>query len=97
VGGVFVEIVAKQKGCMLCDLAIGILEEIGPEFASGLLRWEVVDVASRQGLIRVEEIARGCGQRPAVPSLVINGQMAFDHIPDMVALTTAVRRAADEK
>ncbi len=26
--GVYVEIVAKKKGCMLCDLAIGILEEI---------------------------------------------------------------------
>ncbi len=31
--GVFVEIVAKKKGCVLCDLAIGILEEISPEFA----------------------------------------------------------------
>jgi hypothetical protein len=30
---VFVEIVAKKKGCVLCDLAIGILEEISPEFA----------------------------------------------------------------
>jgi hypothetical protein len=29
---VFVEIVAKKKGCMLCDLAIAILEEIAPEF-----------------------------------------------------------------
>jgi hypothetical protein len=25
---VFVEIVAKKKGCMLCDLALAILEEI---------------------------------------------------------------------
>jgi hypothetical protein len=24
---VFVEIIAKKKGCMLCDLALGILEE----------------------------------------------------------------------
>jgi hypothetical protein len=34
-----VEIVAKQKGCMLCDLAIGILEEIAPEFAPERLQW----------------------------------------------------------
>jgi hypothetical protein len=36
---VIVEIVAKQKGCMLCDLAIAILEEIVPEFAPGRLQW----------------------------------------------------------
>lgn len=35
---VMVEIVAKKKGCVLCDLAIGILEEIAPEFEEGLLR-----------------------------------------------------------
>ena len=29
---VMVKIVAKQKGCMLCDHAIAILEEIAPEF-----------------------------------------------------------------
>ena len=28
----FVEIVAKKKGCMMCDLAVAILEEIEPEF-----------------------------------------------------------------
>jgi len=97
VGDVFVEIVAKQKGCMLCDLAIGILEEIAPEFAPEALRWEVVDVGSRQGLVHVEELARCCGRRPAVPSIVINGKIAFDHIPEMQALTEVVRTAIEMK
>jgi hypothetical protein len=35
---VYVEIVAKKKGCMLCDLAIGILEEIVLEFEKGALK-----------------------------------------------------------
>ena len=47
---VLVEIVARKKGCMLCDLAIGVLEEISPEFDDGILRWEVVDVSDRNGL-----------------------------------------------
>ena len=46
----FVEIVAKQKGCMMCDLAVAILEEIEPEFKPGRLRWQVVDVGSRAGI-----------------------------------------------
>ncbi|MGD9973051.1 MAG: hypothetical protein AB7S77_08340 [Desulfatirhabdiaceae bacterium] len=90
-GTVHVEIVAKQKGCILCDLAIGILEEIAPEFEPGLLRWSVVDVGDRTGLIRMDELSRCCGKRPAIPSIVINGKIAFDHIPDMDALTLAVR------
>jgi len=90
--GVFVEIVAKKKGCMLCDLAIGILEEIAPEFDDGVLRWDVVDVGDRGGLVRFDELTAICGRRPAVPSIVINEIIAFDHIPDFEALSGAVRQ-----
>jgi len=92
---VFVEIVAKKKGCMLCDLAIGILEEISPEFREGVLRWEVVDVGTREGIDRFDDLAKICNRRPAVPSIVINEKIAFDNIPDMEALTEAVRSALD--
>ena len=88
-----VEIVAKKKGCMLCDLAIGILEEISPEFEEGLLQWDVVDVSDRDGISRFDELTQICGHRPAVPSIVINEQIAFDNIPDMESLSTAVRLA----
>ena len=87
---VIVEIVAKKKGCMLCDLALAILEEIAPEFEEGVLRWEVVDVGDREGIKRQEALGRICGRKPAVPSIVINERIAFDHIPEMEALTRAV-------
>ncbi|MFH1243608.1 MAG: hypothetical protein V1689_14795 [Pseudomonadota bacterium] len=93
VQGVMVEIVAKKKGCMLCDLAIGILEEISPDFDEGVLRWDVVDVGDREGLRRFDELTRLCGRRPAVPSIVINERIAFDNIPDFEALSEAVREA----
>ena len=89
--GIFVEIVAKRKGCMLCDLAIGILEEISPEFKEGILKWDVVDVADREGLRRFDQLTDICGRRPAVPSIVINESIAFNNIPDMESLTEAVR------
>jgi len=50
--GVVVEIVTKEKGCLLCDLAIGILEEIAPEFEKGVLQWTVVDVGSKKGITK---------------------------------------------
>ena len=90
--GVFVEIVAKKKGCMLCDLAIGILEEIAPEFEEGILKWDVVDVGDREGLRRFDQLNDICGRRPAVPSIVINERIAFNNIPDMESLTEAVHQ-----
>jgi hypothetical protein len=91
----FVEIVAKKKGCMMCDLAVAILEEIQPDFAGGQLRWEIVDVGSREGVVRHAELGRICGRMPAVPSIVINEKIAFDNIPDMESLTAAVRAAVN--
>ena len=88
-----VEIVAKQKGCMLCDLAIAILEEIAPEFEKGVLHWKVVDVSSRKGVMRHAELGAICKRMPAVPSIVINERIAFDNIPDMETLSEAIRKA----
>ena len=94
---VFVEIVAKKKGCMLCDLALGILEEISPEFDEGVLSWDVVDVSALSGLKRFDELAEICNRRPAVPSIVINEKIAFDHIPDMESLSKAVRQVSNSQ
>ena len=88
-----VEIVAKQKGCMLCDLAIAILEEIAPEFEKEVLQWKVVDVGSREDLIRHAELGKICKRMPSVPSIVINEKIAFDNIPDIEALSEAVRES----
>jgi hypothetical protein len=56
-----------------------------------MLRWSVVDVGSRSGLARMEALSRRCGTKPAIPSIVINEKIAFDHIPDMEALSQAIR------
>lgn len=90
---VFVEIVAKAKGCMLCDLAVAILEETAEDLADGLLTWQVVDMGTRAGLERCDALARLCGRKPAVPSIVIDERIAFDHIPDLDALSEAVFQA----
>ena len=89
---VMVEIVAKKKGCMLCDLALAMLEEIAPEFEKGVLQWKVVDVGSKEGVMRHAELRTICKRMPAVPSIVINEQIAFHNIPDMETLSEAIRK-----
>ena len=90
---ILVEIVAKKKGCMLCDLALAMLEEIAPEFERGALQWTVVDVGSREGVMRHAELGTICKRMPAVPSIIINEQIAFDNIPDMETLSAAIRKS----
>ncbi len=94
---VFVEIIAKKKGCVLCDLAIGILEEISSELHGLGLKWEVVDVGDREGLRRHGELIKICGGKPVMPSIVINEKIAFDHIPDYESLYLAIMDAAREE
>ena len=89
---VMVEIVAKKKGCMLCDLALAILEEIVPEFEKGVLQWTVVDVGSKEGVMRHAELGKICERMPAVPSIVINEQIAFKNIPEMETLSETIRK-----
>jgi hypothetical protein len=88
-----VEIIAKQKGCIQCDLAITILKEISPELEKGVLQWAVVDVNSRDGVRRHAEMGTIFNRMPAIPSIVINERIAFDNIPDMEALSRAVRQS----
>ena len=88
---VMVEIVAKKKGCMLCDLALAILEEVAPEFEKWALQWTVVDIGSKEGVMRHAELGKICKRLPAVPSIVINEQIEFDNIPDMEKLSEAIR------
>jgi len=76
----------------MCDLAIGILEEIAPEFEPGVLQWQVVDVGSREGVMRHAELGSICGRMPAIPSIVINDAIAFDNIPDIESLAMAVHK-----
>lgn len=79
---------------MLCDLAVAILEEIAEEFEEGVLVWEIVDMGDREGLERHETLTSLCGTKPAVPSIVINEEIAFDHIPDMEAFARTVKKAS---
>jgi len=94
---VFVEIVAKKKGCVLCDLAIAILEELHEDLEKDSMAWDVVDLGSREGIQRHNELTRLCGRRPPTPSIVIDERIAFDNIPDFDSLSSAVREAISRR
>jgi hypothetical protein len=68
------------------------LEGIAFEFEKEALQWKVVDVSSKEGVIRHAEFGTICKRMPAVPSIVINERIAFDNIPGMQAPSQAVSK-----
>lgn len=82
---------------MMCDLALAVLEEIAPEFEKGALQWTVVDVGSKAGAMRHAELGKICNRMPPVPSIVIDACIAFNSIPDVEALSEAIRTAIQSK
>ena len=97
---VFVEIVAQGPACVLCQLAIASLEAVSLRFldldkGNERLTWAMVDSSTREGIERLRELYTRLDTRIAVPSILINEQVAFDHIPDEDSLIAAIRRALD--
>jgi hypothetical protein len=67
------------------------LEEIAPLF-KGQMTYSLINISKREGLDRLRELRPKLGRRPAVPSILINETIAFDHIPDSDALVEAIRQ-----
>ncbi len=80
---------------MLCQLAVASLEAVSPRFGERLT-WVLVDRSTREGIERLRELYTRLDTHIAVPSILINEQVAFDHIPDEDSLIGAIAKALEE-
>lgn len=80
---------------MLCQLAVASLEAVSPRFGERLT-WALVDHSTREGIERLRELYTRLGIRIAIPSILINEQVGFDHIPDEDSLVGAIEKALEE-
>ncbi len=67
---------------MLCVLAVGAMEEIEEE-QPGRFTWTVVDVSTKDGVKRLQELRPAAGRQIPVPGVLVNGSIVFDSIPQM--------------
>lgn len=67
---------------MLCNLAVDAMDEIR-EGSPDTFTFAVVDVSTREGVKRLQELRPGCGRQIPVPGVLVDGQIVFDRIPDM--------------
>lgn len=71
---------------MLCTLAVGVIEELEAD-RPGCFTWSVVDVSTREGIKRLQELRPSTGRQIPVPGVVVDGEIIFDSIPDMDEFT----------
>ena len=71
---------------MLCTLAVGVIEELEAD-QPGYFTWSVVDVSTREGIKRLQELRPNTGRQIPVPGVVVDGEIIFDSIPDMDEFT----------
>jgi len=56
------------------------------------IRWEVVVTKERKGAIRHTELSKTLGRPMPVPSIVIDGELAFEAIPSVEDLRAHLER-----
>lgn len=67
---------------MLCTLAVGVMEELQEEHPERFT-WHVVDVSTKDGVRRLQELRPGAGRQIPVPGILVDGAIVFESIPEM--------------
>lgn len=66
---------------MLCNLAGDAMAELEREHA-GRFTWTMVDVSTREGVKRLQELRPATGRMIPVPGVLVDGVIEFDSIPE---------------
>jgi hypothetical protein len=59
---------------------------------SGSIRWEIVITKKLEGAVRHAELSKKLGRPMPVPSIFINGELAFESIPSVDDLRVCLDR-----
>jgi len=63
---------------------------------SDSIRWEIVITKKLEGAVRHAELSKKLGRPMPVPSIIINGKLAFESIPGVEALRVCLDRYTSE-
>ncbi|GAB4247743.1 MAG: hypothetical protein Kow00129_08340 [Thermoleophilia bacterium] len=67
---------------MLCNLAVDAMAELEDEHP-GRFTWTLIDVSTREGVKRLQELRPAAGRQIPVPGVLVDGQIIFENIPEM--------------
>ena len=68
-----------------------VVETVMPDYSESI-RWEIVITKKLEGAVRHAELSKKLGRPMPVPSIIINGELAFESIPGVDDLRVCLDR-----
>lgn len=72
-----------------------VVETVVPDYFESM-RWEIVYTKKLEGAVRYSELSKKLGRPMPVPSIIINGVLAFESIPSVEDLRVFLDRVIAE-
>lgn len=89
-----VEIVSEGPHCVPCEYAISAVEYVAESY-TGRIEVKVVETKQPKGAQRFLELCRDHGKAVPIPSILLNGRVAFEGIPGPEELCGALDEALE--
>jgi hypothetical protein len=72
-----------------------VVETIAPDYSDSM-QWEIVYTKKLEGAVRYSDLSKKLGRPMPVPSIVVNGVLAFESIPSVEDLRAFLDRLIAE-
>ncbi|MBI5248561.1 MAG: hypothetical protein HY912_03630 [Desulfomonile tiedjei] len=92
-GAILVEVICERYHCVMYDYAITTVEFVAEEFEGKVEVRPVVRRGNRENAERFVELCRFNGRHLSVPTILIDGQVAFTDVPSPEELRNALNAA----
>ncbi len=89
---VLVEIICERVHCVLYDYAINTVDMIAEKFGDQIEIQTVIRQGDRKNAEHFLELCRRAGRMLQVPTILINGEVAFTSVPHPSELESSNRR-----
>ncbi len=94
-GNLLVEVISEGPHCVPCEYCIAAVEHVAADFP-GRLEVRVVETKREADAERYLELCRSHGKNLPMPSVLIQGRLAFQGIPEAGELRERLNAALDE-
>ncbi|MGC8659703.1 MAG: hypothetical protein ACP5U1_11570 [Desulfomonilaceae bacterium] len=95
-GPLIVELICERGGCVIYEYALATSRIVGEQFKGRVKIKPVVRRGSKKNVERYLELCKINGHHLSVPTILINGKLAFTNVPGTDELRNAIEEALKE-
>jgi len=87
---ILLEVLHEGAHWIPCEYMARVVESIAPEFGDALVV-KIIVTKEMEGALRYQEISKSLGRPAPVPSIFVEGELAFDQTPPLEALRSYIK------